>query len=348
MFPSGTNPLTGLPVADPTNLSLLPVLVSISTFPESGRPEAGLSFASWVFEAFIGEGMTRYLAVYYGDLPTATSSAGSSTSEPSIGPVRSGRTWYEDARKLFNGFIVMASASANVAANLSAYTSVFGSNEGDINSAMIPVSNLKAIAQKNSTQLVDGALTGNEFNAVAPEGGKAAQSLWIRWSFLNQIFWKFDPTSDSYNRYQNGTTEDFSQVFTKSTDRLNGDPLTFENVVVLFVNYRIKKFTNIRIDLLDVTRPALLFRDGKMYEIKWTSVNDNFAKKYGVRRPIRFLDDQGNPFPLKPGQTWLEVIPMYTPYYETVDSEDILKMLKSETPGSGHWALVFYTPPNTP
>lgn len=343
---SDMNPLTGLPVSDPANLTLQPALVSISTFPENARPEVGLSFASWIFEAYIGEGMTRYLAIYYGDLPEIIGS--DTADEVAIGPVRSGRLWYENARQLFSGFIVMASASANVKSNLSAYTNIFGSDAGNINSALIPVSRLKSIAQKNSSHLHQGALEGNEFDSLAPEGGKTAESLWVRWSYLNQVFWKFDPASGAYNRYQNGTTEAYSQVFTQSTDRLNGDPLTIENVVLLFVNYQIKKNTNIDIELLEVTRPALLFRDGKMYEIKWTTINDAYSRSTGVRRPIRFVDNDGNPFPLKPGQTWLEVVPMYTPYYETVDSQDILQMLRNKTPGSGHWAAVFYTPANTP
>lgn len=345
-FPQGVNPLTGLLVAVPSNLALVPALVSISTFPESARPEAGLSFASWVFEAYIGEGMTRYLSVYYGNLPQITSADDPSLVQPSIGPIRSGRLWYGDARKLFSGFIVMASASANVAANLGSYTSIFGSDEGNINSALMPIDQLKKLAENNKAGLLQGALSGNAFTINAPENGKLAESIWVRWSFLNQIFWKYDPASGSYNRYQNGTTEGTSQVFTKSTDRLNGDPLTIENVVILFANYQIKKNTNIGIELLDVTRPAMLFRDGKMYSIRWTTTNDEFAQKSGLRHPIRFIDSDGNPFPLKPGQVWLEIVPMYTPYYETVDSSDILQMLRNQTPGSGHWAVVFYTPPN--
>lgn len=346
-FPQGFNPLTGLSVPDPSNLSLIPALVSVSTFPESARPEVGLSFASWVFEGYIGEGMTRYLAIYYGLLPSLASSDNSGDVAAAIGPVRSGRLWYEDARRLFSGFIVMASGSANVVSQLSGYTSIFGSDEGNINSALLPVDQLKLIAAKNKSRLVSGALAGNEFSAAIPDGGKIGESVWVRWSLLDQVFWKFDPTSGAYNRYQNGTTEETSQQFTKSTDRINKEPLTFENVVILFANYQITKKTNIGIELLDVTRPALLFRDGQVYSIRWTTTNDSFSQKTGVRRPIRFIDANGNPFPMEPGQTWIEIVPMYTPYYETVETWDILKMLRTETPGSGHWAVVFYPPAST-
>jgi hypothetical protein len=68
-FPPGFNPLTGLPVQDPSLLELPAVLVSISNMPVTARPQAGLSFAPWVFEFFIGEGTTRFMSVFYGDYP---------------------------------------------------------------------------------------------------------------------------------------------------------------------------------------------------------------------------------------------------------------------------------------
>ncbi|NOH03728.1 MAG: hypothetical protein HND47_18075 [Chloroflexi bacterium] len=43
--------------------------MSISHFPVAARPQAGLSFASWVFEHYITEGATRFLAAFYGEFP---------------------------------------------------------------------------------------------------------------------------------------------------------------------------------------------------------------------------------------------------------------------------------------
>ncbi|MCB0102107.1 MAG: DUF3048 C-terminal domain-containing protein [Anaerolineales bacterium] len=63
------NPLTGLPVEDSSLLDLPALLVSISHFPVEARPQAGLSFAPWVFEFYITEGATRFLTVFYGKFP---------------------------------------------------------------------------------------------------------------------------------------------------------------------------------------------------------------------------------------------------------------------------------------
>lgn len=70
-FPANVNPLTGREVADPSLLKLPAVLVSISNMPVTARPQAGPGFAPWVYELYIGEGATRFLNVFYGDLPRA-------------------------------------------------------------------------------------------------------------------------------------------------------------------------------------------------------------------------------------------------------------------------------------
>jgi hypothetical protein len=72
-FPAGINPLTGREVVDPSLLDLPAVLVSISNMPVTARPQAGPGFAPWIFELFIGEGTTRFMGVFYGDVPRMVS-----------------------------------------------------------------------------------------------------------------------------------------------------------------------------------------------------------------------------------------------------------------------------------
>jgi len=68
-FLAGYNPLTGLPVEDPNLLTYPAMLISVSHFPPTARPQAGLSFAPWVFEFYITEGATRFLSVFHGVFP---------------------------------------------------------------------------------------------------------------------------------------------------------------------------------------------------------------------------------------------------------------------------------------
>ncbi|OJX38403.1 MAG: hypothetical protein BGO78_10430 [Chloroflexi bacterium 44-23] len=351
VYPDGFNPLTGLPVENPANLNVPPALVSITNFPVSARPQAGLSFSPFVFEIYIGEGMTRYLAMFYGDFPklpeegvatTTDTSVGAVTDNAMVGPIRSGRLPYEGLRKLFNGFLVMASGSSAVVPSLNQYTNVYGSDADSINSALIDVTKLEQIAQKNQKRLGELSLQGLAFNQAVPEGGQKGTRIWLKYAYLNQVNWLYDQESGAYNRYQDhadGTTFDLI------TDRLNGEALTFENVVVLFAPHEVVRPTIIDINLMYMKKmPALLFRDGQMYKIYWTTISEDYERSTGKLRPIRFMDADGNPFPMKPGQTWVEIVQQFTPYYEVPDSQVYYDLANKKEAGSGVWAIKWYPP----
>jgi hypothetical protein len=342
------NPLTGLPIENPENLLLPPALVSVTNFPVSARPQAGLSFSPIVFEIFIGEGMTRYLALFYGDYPHASlPDQGEDFQDdltealplPAVGPVRSGRLPYEHIRKLYNGFIVMASAYSKVAAQLKDYVNVYSDDSMDINSALMPVEKLEAVAKANQKALGEMNLGGMAFDSQPPENGKKAQSLWIFYAYKNQIFWRYNETDGSYHRWQDNAD---GATFIEQTDRLNSEPLTYENVVVLFADHDVQKATLIDLNLLYVKRgKALLFRDGAMQEIYWTTISEEYEKTTGRLRPIRYVDAEGNPIAFKPGQTWVEIVPNYVAYWETVNSEKYNQLASGRSKGSGYWGVYF-------
>jgi hypothetical protein len=346
VFPMGINPLTGLLVDDPSTLTLPPALVSVANFPITARPQAGLSFSSMVFEMYTGEGMTRFLTMFYGDYPkeaVKNSNASTNLVDTSIGPVRSGRISYEGIRQLYNGFPVMASAYKDVANQLNAFTNIFGSDSEDVNSAMIPVNKLEDIAKSSQQTLGNMALSGMMFDPQLPEGGHEGNKLWLMWSYPNQVFWRYNAETGAYNRWQDDAN---GETFTLMADRLNDEPLAFENVIILFAQHIAYYPTVIDIKLTYIKKlPALLFRDGKMYEIYWTTISEEYERETGKVRPIRFIDANGNPFALKPGQTWVELLPLDPRvYYETGDSEIFSHMTSVKQPGSGNWVVRFYAP----
>jgi len=100
-FPQGYNPLTGLPVSDPSWLDLPAVLVSLSNFPPSVCPQTGLSFASQVYEIYITEGMTRFLAVFYGEPPRVipNPATGLQPRQQPVSPngtILGGKVWWDE------------------------------------------------------------------------------------------------------------------------------------------------------------------------------------------------------------------------------------------------------------
>lgn len=354
-YPAGVNPLTGLPEQDPSNLELPPAFVSISTFPPSTRPQSGLSFSPWVFELFIGEGMSRYLAMFYGSYPQAAvdNNAPVTDDGPRIGPIRSGRLPYESVRKLYNGFLVMASAYSSVAAKLSEFTDIFGMDDDVKGGSSIKVADLKAVAEKyrGRLRITAEGMGGMRFDPKPPESGKSALQVWYPVALLNQVVWKYDPAAGAYTRWQdNGDGVTFIQQF----DKLNNEPLTFENVVILYAPHHRYADTLMDVDLMYVNKgKAVLFRDGKKYDLFWTTRSEEYEKKTGLVRPIRFIDSNGNPFPFKPGQTWVHLTPENAPVYETApwDSADIKdanlawqQHKKKTSEGSGYWTVDFYQP----
>ena len=70
--------------------------------------------------------------------------------------------------------------------------------------------------------------------------------------------------------------------------------------------------------------------DGQMFEIKWSTRYGSYERTTGFRRPIAFQDKDGNPFPLRPGRSWIIIA---TPYSEYSEYEP------------GKWKFRIYAPP---
>ena len=246
--------------------------------------------------------MTRFLAVYYGDhlarLAEAAKNPMTERTDDSgfvIGPIRSGRVVYADIKGLFPGAqLIAASASAEVAEQLSNMTSVFGTDPEDVNSAGMDLAQL----EKLCGPLVDPAEYSTlTFDPVAPAGGQQAESFQVIYNLYNQIGWDYDPTKGAYLRSQD--TADGTGALVPLTDRLTGEQLAFENVVVLWAPHRYETRTIIRINLLYMrSLTGLLFRDGRVYEVKGSTRSGK----------LQITDEAGNTLPLKPGRTFFEVV----------------------------------------
>ena len=370
-FPEGINPLTGWPVSDPDLLKLPPALISISNFPASARPQAGLNTSPLVFEMTIGEGMTRFLAMFYGAFPstvsgqtegdptggtaggTGDSSSGGSSGDSSgdtagsgfdpgsasVGPIRSGRLPYEDIRSIYNGFLVMASAYSGIAQTLSDATTIYGSDSSDINSAMIGIDQLYNIALGHSEGYPGSNfnLEGMKFSPDVPEGGKTAETVWVFYSNLNQIQWRYDAALGGYVRYDIKT--DGSGEFVMSTDRLTGDPILRENVIVMYAFHEYYAPTLIDVYLTNMPNmKAVLFRDGQIFDIFWNTQYGEYEQETGLLRPMRFVDANGDPIALKNGRTWVEIVSTSSFHVESEISDTPFTPIK-EAEGTGLWLV---------
>jgi hypothetical protein len=301
-YPAGINPLTGLEMKSGESLNKAPILVSVTNFPPSARPQAGLSLASHVWETSIGQGMTRFLAVYYGDYvdsfrDLADASALANPYDFVIGPVRSGRIGFEEIKGMYpSGRLLIRYASPEVIGRLSNWELVTASNVEDINSAGISFQELQSLSIPAIDPDKEGGLA---FDSRHPQGASPAQSLQILFNIYNRVRWDYSIQRGQYLRFQDASdgTEDLHPVL----DRLTGEQLGFENVVVLWSYHRFENIQGTILELGLMYMPdgfGLLFRDGVVQPIRWSTLDGRLS----------LHDENGQPVPLKPGQTFFEVV----------------------------------------
>ncbi|HSJ87682.1 MAG TPA: SdrD B-like domain-containing protein [Anaerolineales bacterium] len=260
-----------------------------------------------------------------------------STSEPSaalppakVGPVRSGRLVYADiAAFLPNSCLIYAFASPEVLAELPKCAFVYHDIQGG--GYMLDINEMIQYTKDNKTNDEPIDYSSNVYAEEPPAGGANAARLdeYIAW--LNQSAWVYDPLYQSWWRYVDDADPNTAGILHTEVDRLNNRQLHFENVIVLFAIHDVISPTNLKIHLeQDWVGNAVLFRDGKKYDIRWSTVATEEELQTGRRKPIRFFyPDDKTPFPLKPGHTWVIVV---TP--ETAVTEQ----------SAGNWLLQFHQP----
>jgi hypothetical protein len=295
--------------------------VGFDDLDSDADPLTGMTIAVTVYATDMNwdAGLVRKLATptptgtFYSPTPAepggGNGGGGDTGGPPAVGPIRSMRWPYVYIRNFFTGScLVSASGDPTVLAHAPGCSYAFGSDEDDINSAFIDVTKMRQIAEEQKAKNPGQALnyTGNVFSEQPPAGGLPAQDLRVFYSFLNQTFWNFDPLSSAYVRYDDNA--DGSGIFHPSTDRLTGRQLLYDNVIVMFAGHSALAPTIIDINLQPGNfGPAYLFRNGEVYKIYWSTMSGVYEQTTQLQRPIRFVDQDGKPFPLKPGHTWVHV-----------------------------------------
>ncbi|MEM4724497.1 MAG: DUF3048 domain-containing protein [Candidatus Hadarchaeum sp.] len=298
------NPLTGEMVQDPAVLQRRPLLVRIGNDPEV-RPQSGLSEADLVYEeAMDGWTMTRLTAIIWSKDPKE------------IKPIRSARLFTIDLGYMFDGALVHSGANDQVRWLISQSTLT------DLDEYFHPqpyywlkpegkwakypwMGRVATSAQRVRDYL---AKTGKE-KAVRPAGftfsaagdpppqGEPAVYILIPYPRRALVEYRYDADAHVYKRFVQGEPH---------TDALNGQQLSAANVIVHYAKYE-------ETDVKDVNGAptfnivfsgegrAQIFRDGVMIEAKWV--------KSGTLDFCKYVYPDGTPVPLRPGQTWVEVVP---------------------------------------
>ncbi len=292
--PSSTVPstLSGLPVPPAANQNPI-TAVMVENTPQA-RPQAGLSQAGVVFEALTEGGITRFMALFQGQLPTF------------VGPVRSARPYFlrwdlgfdapyahdggspqalidiktlgvKNLDYLQNPAFYHRISSRPAPHNL--YTSIPG---------LIKLEGLKGWANSK--------YSGWPRKPDSPSKNPNATNISFNLSYSTyNVNYKFSPQTDTYNRYEGGAPQ---------IDANTGKQLSPKVVVGLVVPWSTGTLDTTGAYYSDYSNvgsgQAYIFQDGTVTDGQWSKPSNT--------SPLTFTDSKGNPIKFNAGQTWITAL----------------------------------------
>lgn len=317
-FAPDVDPLTGEKVSDPTVLNRRPLEIVIANSNEAGvRPQSGTSSADWVFEYETeAPGITRWSAIFYSRTPN------------SVGSDRSCRIIDTELPAIFKSLLVCSGMSGGThkfyidPADFTLEGRTFSQDYGDDaplfyrTTTAVPPHNLfvnpaevwKAADKRGVNTRPD--LSGLSFAPQPLASRPSAKSIGLTYH-SSSIDWEYAASVNTcssfggcYLRWNDGAPH---------TDALNGQQIGVANMIVIYVNYTqdvryleedygALKLFGWQIQLWGNPGGDIkIFRDGQEFDGKWS-------------RPARadmlsFKDVNGQVIPLKPGNTWVELVP---------------------------------------
>ncbi|MFZ5916721.1 MAG: DUF3048 domain-containing protein [Chloroflexota bacterium] len=306
-------PLTGLQVDDPAALERPPLAIKVSNYPDIVRPQAGLDKADVIWEHYAEGNLTRFTAIFL------------SHDAEKVGSVRSARLLDLEIPAMFRSILAFSGASGGVKQVFresdifgQIISPDFGVAVGDPESAAfyrVPAEG-KAIEHTMFTNTAvlwryaaeklaysgRQPISGWVFSEKIPSGGSPVTQISIPYApgaIVSE--YTYDAGRGQYQRAVNGEPH---------TEELTGQQLHFDNVVVVYAHH-------VETDILEDTwggghysiqiqlwgqGPVRLFRDGRMIDGLWLR-----PERWNL---VRFVDGNGNPIPLKPGNTFIQVVPL--------------------------------------
>jgi hypothetical protein len=299
--PADVNPLTGLKVDDPAVLRRRPLMVRIGNDP-GARPQVALNEADIVYEEIVEWWVTRFTAIYLSQDPET------------IAPIRSARLINLDLGSQYQGALANSGGSDGVRWEISQSDIV------NLDEFFVPRPFFYRPNQDWQTRLAfdataardylqsedlegDVKLRGFEFSqspdfsTFPVEAVGDATEVSIPYPRQTSATgWEYDANQGAYLRFING-----GPMLT-----FGGDQVAAANVIIYFAEHLPTDIvedsngaTSIRI-IANGLGTAWLLRDGKILKGNWETDG---------RDTPNFIFNDGRAMPLKPGNTWVQVVP---------------------------------------
>jgi len=309
-FPPDVNPFTGLHVADEAQLDRIPVAIKVSNSPQV-RPQSGLGSADLVFEHFAEGGITRYTTVFYANEPEM------------VGSVRSGRLIDLEIPAMYQAIFGYSGSSAGVknrirnsdlfpdriaapdfGVGVPYFYRVPQEGKAFEHTLFSDPAVLRQLADERGINERPDFPMHMAFSDVLPAGGEPVDSFEVNYLVGTcTAEWEYLADSGVWGRSIAGTVH---------TDALTGQQITASNVIIVLANH-------VYTDILEDTwggghmsievqvwgqGTVLIFRDGQMYSGLW--------RREARNDMLTFYHGDGAPLPLKPGNSWIQLVPLDT------------------------------------
>ena len=263
-LPADVDPLTGLKPENPDHLNSRPVAIKLSTSTRGlVRPyQTGLTRADQVYEYYIEDGLTRFIAVFY------------SRNAERAGPVRSGRYFDEYIMRMYHSALVYGHADKRVEDYLLAsdlrpllfeeqdnyFPPLWDSGSKNAeNRLYVDTAGVGAKLTDNSHQDLRAAMFGP---LLYPAALSSINQIYTHYSIYSYNYWEYDPASHVYKRFSDamdaasfGQSESYAPLI----DHLTGQQVTTNNLIVLSVPHIFHNEFDRADQLLDISLKGEVF-----------------------------------------------------------------------------------------
>lgn len=298
LFADNINPLTGLPISAAMQQQR-PLAIKVSNAPAIVRPQNGLNSADLLFEHLAEAGLTRFTAVYYSQLPER------------VGSIRSGRFIDLEIPRMYDAAFAYSGAVGPL--RLMFRDSLFfdrivspdfghggffrieDPNRAFEHTLFANPANLRYILEQRGENRPPQMQNGMVFHPDPPPGGSPAGRIQIDYRGTN-VFWGY--SNGRYQRWTNGEPH---------TDANTDEQLNFKNIIIIAAHHQETDILespgsfSIQIQIWG-EGPVSLFRDGQRYDGRW--------QRYDSDHMLTFYDLDGNPLPLAPGNSAIQLVPL--------------------------------------
>ena len=303
-------PLTGSAVSDPALLERRPLAIKVQNATIS-RPQYGLPEADIVYEHLSEAGITRFTAIYL------------CQEVEKVGSTRSARFIDLEIPAMYKSLMAFSGTSAGLYPkflNADFYDREFCYGWGlhsegfyrdrELREQGIPIEHtlfadpikIWEIAEEQGINEPQ-ELREMHFSDSVPEGGQPATHVHIPYPHREMVVdYRYEEDLGAYLRWDGNEAH---------IDAVSGEQISVTNVIVIYATHvdtdiyedePRRNHPSVQIQLWG-TGPAVVFRDGQAFEGLWAR-----PKRENM---VVFRDSTGQtPIPLKPGNTWIQLVPL--------------------------------------